>query len=159
MEATKHTGERAKAKKQTAENLMRVRKRDGSLEPVDVTKIVRRVTDCSEDLRDIDPHRVAIKAISGLYDGASTKELDNLSIQTAAMLIGEEPQYSLLASRLLSIYIKEEVKNLGVQTFADSVEFGVKKGLIAAKTRRTPRGWARRDRRTARRRRTRCACW
>lgn len=113
---------------------MRVRKRDGSLEPVDVTKIVKRVTECSEDLREIDPHRVAIKSISGLYDGASTKELDNLSIQTAAMLIGEEPQYSLLASRLLGIYITEEVKNLGVHSFRDSVAYGVKKGLISQKT-------------------------
>ncbi len=134
MEATKDNTTRAKASKQTPENLMRVRKRNGTLEPVDVTKIVKRVTECSEDLRDIDPHRVAIKSISGLYDGASTKELDNLSIQTAAMLIGEEPQYSLLASRLLSIYIQEEVKNIGIKTFADSVEYGVKKGLIAQKT-------------------------
>jgi ribonucleoside-diphosphate reductase alpha chain len=133
MEATKETATKAKPKT-NPENLMRVRKRDGSLEPVDVTKIVRRVTDCSEDLRDIDPHRVAIKAISGLYDGASTKELDNLSIQTAAMLIGEEPQYSLLASRLLSIYIAEEVKNLGVSSFSESVAYGHAKGLIAKDT-------------------------
>lgn len=116
------------------EHLMRVRKRDGSLQPVDVTKIVRRVTECSEDLRDIDPHRVAIKAISGLYDGASTKELDNLCIQTAAMLIGEEPQYSLLASRLLGIYIEEEVRNCGVQSFHESVQYGASHGLIAQTT-------------------------
>lgn len=134
MEATQDVVKGTKKQNAKAENLMRVRKRDGSLEPVDVTKIVRRVTDCSEDLRDIDPHRVAIKAISGLYDGASTKELDNLSIQTAAMLIGEEPQYSLLASRLLSIYISEEVKSLGVHSFSESVAYGHKKGLIAKST-------------------------
>ena len=125
--------QRGVEKRRPHENLMRVRKRDGSLEPVDVTKIVRRVTECSEDLRDIDPHRVAIKAISGLYDGASTKELDNLSIQTAAMLIGEEPQYSLLASRLLSIYIKEEVESLGVHSFSQSIGYGAKKKLIDKK--------------------------
>ena len=134
MEATTQTTTKKKVTKNTPENLMRVKKRNGTLEPVDVTKIVRRVTACSEDLRDIDPHRVAIKAISGLYDGASTKELDNLSIQTAAMLIGEEPQYSLLASRLLSIYINEEVKNLGIHSLTDSVAYGVKKGLITQKT-------------------------
>ena len=135
MEAVKHRSmtQRGVERKRPPENLMRVRKRDGSLEPVDVTKIVRRVTECSEDLRDIDPHRVAIKAISGLYDGASTKELDNLSIQTAAMLIGEEPQYSLLASRLLSIYIKEEVESLGIHSFSQSIEYGVKKKLIDKK--------------------------
>jgi ribonucleoside-diphosphate reductase alpha chain len=134
MELTKENKQQEKHTRTNSENLMRVRKRDGSLEPVDVTKIVKRVTECSEDLRDIDPHRVAIKSISGLYDGASTKELDNLSIQTAAMLIGEEPQYSLLASRLLGMYINEEVKNLGVQSFSESVSYGHSKGLIAQPT-------------------------
>lgn len=114
--------------------LMRVKKRDGRLEPVDVTKIVRRVTANSEDLRFVDPYRVAIKSISGLYDGASTKELDNLSIQTAAMLIGEEPQYSRLAARLLSLFIDEEVRNLHIHSFAESVTHGFKKGLISQTT-------------------------
>ena len=131
MEAFKESVASKSKKKNNDVPLMRVTKRDGSLEAVDVTKIVKRVTDCSEDLREIDPHRVAIKAISGLYDGASTKELDNLSIQTAAMLISEEPQYSLLASRLLGIYIEEEVKNLGINNFSQSVEFGHQKGLIS----------------------------
>ena len=36
--------------------------------------------------------RVATKTISGLYDGATTRELDQLSIQTAAALIAEEPR-------------------------------------------------------------------
>lgn len=114
--------------------LMRVKKRDGRLEPVDVTKIVRRVTLNSEDLRFVDPYRIAIKAISGLYDGATTKELDNLSIQTAAMLIGEEPQYSKLAARLLSLYVEEEVKNLGIHSFSESINHGFKNGLISEKT-------------------------
>ena len=42
------------------------------------------------------------KTISGLYDGATTRELDQLSIQTAAALIVEEPQYARLAARLLA---------------------------------------------------------
>ena len=61
-------------------HVMRVRKRDGSLEPVDVTKIVERVTHNCQNLSQVDPLRVATKAISGLYDGATTKELDNLCI-------------------------------------------------------------------------------
>lgn len=78
--------------------VMRVTKRDGSLEPVDVTKIVERVTHCCQGLTQVDPLRVATKAISGLYDGASTKELDNLCIQTASLLTSEEPEYSKLAA-------------------------------------------------------------
>lgn len=112
------------------QNIMRVKKRDGTLEPVDVTKIVERVTHLCQGLRTVDPLRVATKAISGLYDGASTKELDNLCIQTASLLIGEEPEYSKLASRLLSTYIDEEVRSQKIQSFAESVNLGFKNGLL-----------------------------
>ncbi len=112
-------------------HVMRVKKRDGSLEPVDVTKIVERVNRCCQGLIQVDPLRVATKAISGLYDGASTKELDNLCIQTASLLIGEDPEYSRLAARLLGTYIDEEVKTQKIGSFADSILFGFNKGLLA----------------------------
>lgn len=81
---------------------MQVRKRSGSLEPVDVNKIVRAVARCGQGLENVDVLKIATKTIGGLYDGATTKELDNLSIQTSALLIAEEPEYSRLAARLLS---------------------------------------------------------
>lgn len=112
-------------------HVMRVKKRDGTLEPVDVTKIVERVTRNCQGLTQVDPLRVATKAISGLYDGATTKELDNLCIQTASLLIGEEPEYSRLAARLLSVYIDEEVRSQKIGSFADAVSQGFKYGLMS----------------------------
>ena len=111
--------------------VMRVKKRDGSLVPVNVTKIVERVMRCCYGLTEVDPYRVAVRAISGLYDGATTKELDDLCIATASLLIGEEPQYSLLAANLLSTYVEEEVRTTGVRSFKDAVEYGGSKGLIS----------------------------
>ncbi len=110
--------------------VMRVKKRDGSLVPVNVTKIVERVMRCCYGLTEVDPYRVAVRAISGLYDGATTKELDDLCIATASLLIGEEPQYSLLAANLLSTYVEEEVRTTGVRSFKDAIEYGFGKGLI-----------------------------
>lgn len=94
--------------------LMKVRKRSGKLEPVDVNKIISVVMNCATGLLSVDPLRVATKAISGLYDGATTKELDQLCISTASLLMSEEPEYSKLAARLLAKYIDEEVRTLGV---------------------------------------------
>src|SRR3954471_4870271 len=88
--------------------MMRVRKRNGTMELVDVNKIVRAVSRCAVGLSDVDPMRVATKTISGLYDCATTRELDQLSIQTAAAHIVLEPEYSKLAARLLSTYIDKE---------------------------------------------------
>lgn len=111
--------------------IMRVKKRDGSLQPVDVTKIVNVVIACASGLKEVDPMRVATKVISGLYDGASTKELDELCIQTASLLIGEDPAYSRLSSRLLARYIDEEVANQNIRTFYDSAKKGFECGILS----------------------------
>lgn len=110
---------------------MRVRKRNGSFEPVDVNKIVRAVSRCCHGLYYVDALRVATKTISGLYDGATTKELDQLSIQTAASLIVEEPEYSRLAARLLGTYIDKEVTNQEIHSFSQSITAGHKLGLFS----------------------------
>ena len=113
---------------------MRVRKRNGDAEPVDVNKIVRAVQRWAGDLDDVDPMRVATKTISGLYDGATTAELDRLSIRTAADMIATEPQYSRLAARLLSGYIAKEVRGQGIASFSQSVALGHAEGLISDDT-------------------------
>ena len=112
-------------------HIMRVRKRSGLLEPVDVTKIVERVSSLCQGLIQVDPLRVSTKAISGLYDGATTKELDGLCIRTASLLIGEEPEYSQLASRLLNAYIEEEVRGQKISTFIDSISHAYEYKLIS----------------------------
>ena len=113
---------------------MQVKKRDGRLEPVDVNKIVRAVELCCEGLELVDSMRIATRTISGLYDGATTQELDQLSIQTASSLIAEEPQYSQLAARLLRVFIDKEVRNQNIHSFSQSIRFGEKCGLIAPET-------------------------
>jgi ribonucleoside-diphosphate reductase alpha chain len=114
--------------------MMQVRKRDGGIEPVDVNKIVKAVERWVADLDEVDPLRVATRTISGLYDGATTAELDKLSIQTAAELIGEEPQYSRLAARLLAAYVDKEVRGQGVASFSQSIRYAHTHGLIGDET-------------------------
>jgi ribonucleoside-diphosphate reductase alpha chain len=113
---------------------MHVRKRNGDTEPVDVNKIVRAVDRWAGDLVEVDPLRVATRTISGLYDGATTAELDRLSIQTSAEMIGEEPEYSRLAARLLAAYIDKEVRGQGIASFSQSVALGHGAGLIGDET-------------------------
>ncbi|BCJ44105.1 ribonucleoside-diphosphate reductase [Actinoplanes ianthinogenes] len=114
--------------------VMQVRKRNGELTPVDVNRIVAAVERWITGLDEVDPLRVATKTISGLYDGATTEELDKLSIQTAAELIGEEPQYSKLAARLLIDLVEQEVREQGVTTFSESITLGHTEGLIGDDT-------------------------
>jgi hypothetical protein len=50
---------------------IRVRKCNGSTEPVNVTTIVRAGDRGCAGLSDIDPFRIVTKTINGLYDGAT----------------------------------------------------------------------------------------
>ena len=111
--------------------IMRVKKRDSSYEPVNVNKIINVVIACSSGLKEVDPMRVATKVISGLYDGASTQELDRLCIRTASLLISEDPDYSKLSARLLSRYIDEEVQNQNINSFFSCIKRGYAKELIS----------------------------
>lgn len=109
---------------------MSVTKRNGGREPVDLNKIVRAVQRSCEGLHAIDPMRVATRTISGLYDGATTRELDELSIRTAALLTAEEPEYGRLGARLLANYIAKEVAGQEIHAFSQSVARGHEVGLI-----------------------------
>ncbi|MHB1271715.1 MAG: ribonucleoside-diphosphate reductase subunit alpha [Rhodanobacter sp.] len=109
---------------------MRVTKRNGHQESVDVNKIVRAVTRSADGLHAVDPLRVALKTIGGLYDGASTQELDQLSIRTAAALTAEEPEYGQLAARLLGAFIDKEVSGQEIQSFSQSIARGAEFGIL-----------------------------
>jgi ribonucleoside-diphosphate reductase alpha chain len=109
---------------------MRVTKRSGAHEPVDLNKIVRAIARCAEGITDVDPMRIALKTIAGLYDGASTRELDELSIRTASSFMVEEPAYSKLAARLLAAFIDKEVEMQGVYSFSQSIRLGYDVGMI-----------------------------
>lgn len=110
--------------------LMTITKRDGRSELVDVNKVVRAVQRCALGLAHVDPMQVALKTIAGIYNGASTRELDELSIRTAAAFTAEEPQYTKLAARLLHAYIEKEVSGQSIHSFSQSITVGFEQGLI-----------------------------
>ena len=122
-----------KSKSRNTHTQMRVAKRNGTMESVDLNKIVRAIDRCCDGLNSVDTLRVATRTISGLYDGATTQELDELSIQTAASFMAEEPEYSFLAGRLLGNYIEKEVNNQNIWSFSQSVETGYDVGIINEK--------------------------
>jgi len=81
---------------------MEVIKRDESSEPVKLDKITARIKKQTWglDANYIDYMEVVKKTISGLHDGITTTELDNLAAETAASMTSSHPDYSLLASRI-----------------------------------------------------------
>ena len=80
---------------------MNVVKRDGRREPVMFDKITDRIRFLCYELNElVDPVKVAMRVIEGLYDGVTTSELDNLAAETAASMTIAHPDYAQLAARI-----------------------------------------------------------
>lgn len=80
---------------------MFVMKRDGRSEAVKFDKITARIKKLCYGLhQSVDPVKISMKVIEGIYDGVTTTELDNLAAETAASLTTTHPDYALLASRI-----------------------------------------------------------
>ncbi|WCN03168.1 ribonucleoside-diphosphate reductase subunit alpha [Streptomyces sp. M92] len=96
--------------------------------------LLRTLTDLTADLPDADPGRVAAAALRGRSARADEAELRELATEAAAGLISEDPVYSRLAARLLTIGIRAEAASQGVTSFSGSVATGHREGLIADRT-------------------------
>ncbi|GAA3076137.1 ribonucleoside-diphosphate reductase subunit alpha [Streptomyces glomeratus] len=96
--------------------------------------LLRTLTELTADLPDADPGRVAAAALRGRSAQADEAELRELATEAAAGLISEDPAYSRLAARLLTIGIRNEAASQGVTSFTESVAVGHREGLIADRT-------------------------
>ncbi|MFE0642535.1 ribonucleoside-diphosphate reductase subunit alpha [Streptomyces sp. NPDC058877] len=98
------------------------------------TVLLRTLTDLTADLPDTDPGKVAAAALRGRSATSDEAELRELATEAAAGLIAEDPAYSRLAARLLTITIADEAAGQGAVSFSSSVAVGHREGLIADRT-------------------------
>ncbi|MFL2612099.1 MAG: ribonucleoside-diphosphate reductase subunit alpha, partial [Flavobacteriaceae bacterium] len=99
---------------------MFVLKRDGHKEPVMFDKITARIRKLCYGLNPlVDPVRVSMRVIEGLYDGVTTSELDNLAAEVAATMTTSHPDYTNLASRISVSNLHKNTKKSFSETMAD----------------------------------------
>jgi ribonucleoside-diphosphate reductase alpha chain len=116
---------------------MYVVKRDGHKEPVMFDKITDRIKKMSYGLNPlVDPVKVAMRVIEGLYDGVLTSELDNLAAETAATMTVTHPDYAQLAARIAVSNLHKNTKKSFSETMKDLYEYvnprtGLKAPLIS----------------------------
>ncbi|MGC6421574.1 MAG: ribonucleoside-diphosphate reductase subunit alpha [Flavobacteriaceae bacterium] len=103
---------------------MYVVKRDGRKEPVIFDKITARVRKLCYGLNDlVDPVRVAMRVIEGLYDGVTTSELDNLASEIAATMTTTHPDYAQLAARISVSNLHKNTKKSFSETMKDLFDY------------------------------------
>ena len=99
---------------------MHVIKRDGRKEPIMFDKITARVRKLCYGLNPmVDPVRVAMSVIEGLYDGVTTSELDNLAAEIAASMTTTHPDYTQLAARISVSNLHKNTKKSFSETMHD----------------------------------------
>ncbi|XP_076447117.1 ribonucleoside-diphosphate reductase large subunit-like [Babylonia areolata] len=93
---------------------MFVQKRDGRREAVTIDKITSRIKKLCFGLDDdyVQPAAITQKVIKGLYNGVTTRELDNLAAETAASLTTRHPDYATLAARIAVSNLHKETKKV-----------------------------------------------
>jgi ribonucleoside-diphosphate reductase alpha chain len=103
---------------------MYVVKRDGRREPVMFDKITDRVRILCYGLSElVDPVKVAMRVIEGLYDGVTTSELDNLAAETAASMTISHPDYAQLAARIAVSNLHKNTKKSFSETMSDMYHY------------------------------------
>ena len=93
----------------TNSSTIKVQKRDGRLEPLDINKIHFVVEEACEGLSGVSASQIEMNANIQFYDGMTTKDIQNVLVRSANDLITlETPNYQYAAARLLSYDVRKE---------------------------------------------------
>lgn len=103
---------------------MFVLKRDGRKEPIMFDKITARVRKLCYGLNPlVDPIKVSMRVIEGLYDGVTTSELDNLAAEIAATMTTTHPDFAKLAARISVSNLHKNTKKSFAETMRDLYDY------------------------------------
>ena len=98
---------------------MRVTKRDGRVEDMKFDKVTTRISNLIQGLSStVDPTKVAQQVFSSMYDGIKTQELDTLSAEICIGMITSDPDYEVLATRIVASNIQKQAP----KTFTDAMK-------------------------------------
>ena len=87
-----------------------VKKRNGSLEPLNLEKMHVMVEEACTGLAGVSASQVEIQSGIQFYDGISTEEIQEILIKSASDLIDlEHPNYQYVAARLLLFAVRKSL--------------------------------------------------
>jgi len=91
---------------------MRVIKRNGHVEDVKFDKVTNRILKLAVGLSEnVDAQKISQQVFSSMYENIKTYEIDNLSAETCIAMITSDPDYEILATRLVASNIQKVCPN------------------------------------------------
>ena len=113
-------------------NGIKVVKRDGSIEPIDLNKMHVMVEQACNGLAGISASQVEIQSGIQFYDGMTTAEIQEILIKSASDLIDlDHPNYQFVAAKLLLFSIRKQIygRLRDLPDLIEHVKTCVKKGI------------------------------
>jgi len=110
---------------------IRVLKRNGQLEPLDIEKMHKVVFWATRGIENVSASELEIRSQIQFYDGIKTADVQETLIKSAADLISEDfPNYQYVAGRLINYHLRKEVyKSYNPCSLHDLVKKNVAKGF------------------------------
>jgi ribonucleoside-diphosphate reductase alpha subunit len=91
---------------------MRVIKRSGRIEDMKFDNVTNRIKNLTYGLSDkCDSSKVAQQVFSSMYDNITTQEIDTLSAEISVGMITSDPDYEILATRIVASNIQKVCPN------------------------------------------------
>ena len=113
-------------------NGIKVVKRQGHIEPLDLEKMHKMVELACEGLAGVSASQVEIQSGIQFYDGITTAEIQGILVKSASDLISlDVPNYQYVAARLLLFGLRKNLYGRihEVPTLIDQIQRGVDKGI------------------------------
>lgn len=87
---------------------IKVKKRNGTFEPINLDKIHKVITWAAKDLHNVSVSQVELRSHIQFYDGIATRDIHETIIKAAADLISAQtPDYQYLAARLAIFHVRK----------------------------------------------------
>lgn len=87
---------------------IKVKKRNGTFEPINLDKIHKVITWAAKDLQDVSVSQVELRSHIQFYDEIATRDIHETIIKAAADLISAQtPDYQYLAARLAIFHVRK----------------------------------------------------
>ena len=87
---------------------MKVIKRSGQSVSVKFDQITARITNLTRGITGVDVIKIVQKVTSSIYNEISTQEIDSLSAEIAVGMMTENPDYEILAARIIASNIQKK---------------------------------------------------
>jgi ribonucleoside-diphosphate reductase alpha subunit len=106
---------------------MRVVKRSGRIEDVKFDKVTNRISKLTYGLSEnVDASMIAQQVFSSMYDNIKTHEIDTLSAEICIGMITSDPDYEVLATRIVASNIQKRVPS----TFSEAMQKLCDAGIV-----------------------------